>query len=577
MVNDRLARLESALDDLRSSVRQLEARLAHLEGRAALVEQTAADAGIAAPESVAAAAAPAARGWRDPIAVLSLIGRLFIVLGGAYLLRAMTDAGAIAPAAGVALGLAYGLVWLALADRAGGRGQRPSAVFHGLGAAMVAFPVVLEATTRFKVFPGAASAAALAALTAGILAVAWRRRLQPLAWIAVAVAMPASVVILAKTGVVVPHAFFLILFGVAALWMGYSLDWLLVRWPVAAVANIVVVGVTLRALAAEPQDTPGAALAVQVTLLAAYLASIAIRTLVRGRNVIPFEVVQTAAALVVGLGGALSVSRATGSGAAALGVASVVIGVACYGVAFAFIERQQNRGRNVYFYTSLAVVLVLVGVTALLPGPAVTGVLAALAVVCSAAWSRIGRLFLLIHAAVYLVAAAIVSGAVGYDIREVVAGAGPPFPLPSPAMLVVLAASALSAWLAAREPASDGSTWARVPRFAIVLVLVLSAGGTLVGFLAPALGRQPDGSIDPGMLATIRTGVLAIAALVVAWIGRHARFREWDWLVYPLLVGIGLKMAAQDFMNSRPATLFVALALYGAALIAAPRMRRRQA
>ena len=101
-----------------------------------------------------------------------------------------------------------------------------------------------------------------------MLAVAWRRRLQPLAWIAVSVAMPTSVVILAKTGVVVPHAFFLIAFGVATLWMGYSLDWLLVRWPVALVADIVVVGVTMRALAPAAQESPGAALVVQVTLLA---------------------------------------------------------------------------------------------------------------------------------------------------------------------------------------------------------------------------------------------------------------------------------------------------------------------
>ena len=577
-MDDRLPRLESTIDELRRTIRALDARVAHLERRSASVEAEApaAETGPAEIEA-AGVSAPEPRGWRDPIAVLSLIGRLFIVLGGAYLLRAMTDAGAIPPSAGVALGLAYGLFWLALADRAGGRGQRPGAVFHGIGAAMVAFPVVLEATTRFKVFPGAASAAALAILTAGILAVSWRRRLQALAWIAVAVAIPTSIVVLAKTGVVVPHAFFLMLFGVATLWMGYSLDWLLVRWPVAAVADIVVVGVTLRALAPDPQETPAAALTVQLALLGAYLASIAIRTLVRGRNVIPFEVVQTAAALVVGLGGALSVTRATGSGAAALGVASVLIGVACYGVAFAFIERQQHRGRNVYFYTSLAVILVLVGVSTLLPGPAITGVLAALAIVCSAAWARIGRLFLLLHAAVYLLSAALVSGGIGYDLREVVAGAGPPWLLPSPAMLVVLISGAVSAWLAAREPAGDGSTWARVPRFVIVLVLVLSAGGALVGYLAPAVGRQPDGSIDPGVLATIRTGVLAIAALVVAWIGKHARFREWDWLVYPLLIGIGLKMAAQDFMHSRPATLFVALALYGAALIVAPRLRRRQA
>jgi hypothetical protein len=571
-VNDRLTALESAIDDLRSSIRQLEARVAQLEGGEAV------DRGAApeAAEAQTAVASHAPRGWRDPIAVLSLLGRLFIVLGGAYLLRAMTDAGAIPPPAGVAFGLAYGLVWLVLADRAGGRRELPSAVFHGVGAAMVAFPVVLEATTRFKVLPGPASALALAVLTAGILAVAWRRRVQTLAWIAVAVAIPTSVVILAKTGVVVPHAFFLILFGVAALWMGYSLDWLLVRWPVAAAADIVAVGVTMRALAPQPQETPGAALAVQVALLGAYLASIAIRTLVRGRNVIPFEVVQTMAALVVGLGGALSVTRATGSGAPALGAASVLLGVACYGVAFAFIERQQNRGRNVYFYTSLAVVLVLVGVTTLLPGQAVTGVAAALAVVCSAAWARFGRLFLVMHAAVYLVAAAVACGAIGYDIREVLSGAGPQWPLPTAAMIIVLGASAVSAWLASREAESDGSRYASVPRFMIVLVLVLSAGGTVIGYLAPVIGGQPDGSIDAGILATIRTGVLAIAALVVAWVGRFARFREWGWLVYPLLIGIGLKMAAQDFMHSRPATLFVALALYGAALIMAPRMRRRQ-
>jgi hypothetical protein len=483
----------------------------------------------------------------------------------------------VPPGVGVALGLAYGLVWLVMADRAGAGAKVPSAVFHGVGAAAVAFPVVLEATTRFGVLTGTGGAIALTVMTAGLLAVSWRRRIQSLAWVAAAGAIPTSIVILARTGVVVPHAYFLIAFGIVTLWMGYSLDWLLLRWPVAAVADLVVVGVTLRALAEQPRETPGQALAVQVALLGAYLASIAVRTLVRGRNVIPFEVVQTIAALVVGLGGALSVTHATGSGALLLGVASVVLGAASYGVAFAFIERQQNRRRNVYFYTSLAVVLVLVGATTLLVGPGVAAVFAVLAVVCSAAWSRFGRWFLLLHAAAYVVAAALACGAVGYDIREVVTGAAPPWPLPSPSMLVVLCASAVSAWLAARNPGVDGSAYARAPRLIIVLVLVLSVGGAAIGWLAPILGGRPDGSIDLGVLATIRTGVLAVAALTVAWIGRFARFREWGWLVYPLLVGIGFKMVVQDFAHSRPATLFVALALYGAALILAPRMRRRQA
>jgi hypothetical protein len=35
-------------------------------------------------------------------------------------------------------------------------------------------------------------------------------------------------------------------------------------------------------------------------------------------------------------------------------------------------------------------------------------------------------------------------------------------------------------------------------------------------------------------------------------------------------------MATEDFKHSRPATLFIAMALYGAALIVAPRLRRTE-
>jgi hypothetical protein len=39
----------------------------------------------------------------------------------------------------------------------------------------------------------------------------------------------------------------------------------------------------------------------------------------------------------------------------------------------------------------------------------------------------------------------------------------------------------------------------------------------------------------------------------------------------------GAKLAVEDLPRSRPATLFLALALYGAALILVPRLRRREA
>jgi hypothetical protein len=110
-------------------------------------------------------------------------------------------------------------------------------------------------------------------------------------------------------------------------------------------------------------------------------------------------------------------------------------------------------------------------------------------------------------------------------------------------------------------------------RFVILLVVAWTAGGCVVGLIAPAAALA-DGNADPGVLATVRTGVIAVATLLIAWMSRQARFRECAWLVYPLLVAIGLKMVSHDFKYSRPATLFIAMALYGAALIIAPRLRR---
>jgi hypothetical protein len=104
----------------------------------------------------------------------------------------------------------------------------------------------------------------------------------------------------------------------------------------------------------------------------------------------------------------------------------------------------------------------------------------------------------------------------------------------------------------------------RAPRFAIALLLTWSAAAAVVA----AAGVM---SSDPGTIATVRTAAIAAAALLAAAVGRLPRFVETGWLMYPLLIAGGLKLAAEDLPRSRPATLFVALAVYGVALIVAPR------
>jgi len=99
------------------------------------------------------------------------------------------------------------------------------------------------------------------------------------------------------------------------------------------------------------------------------------------------------------------------------------------------------------------------------------------------------------------------------------------------------------------------------------VIVAIASGGWIVSLLV-------SDTTDAGVVATIRTGALAVTALALAWLGGGARFREAAWLVYPTLVLGAVKLVAEDLPRSRAATLFVALAVYGCALIAAPRFMR---
>jgi hypothetical protein len=90
----------------------------------------------------------------------------------------------------------------------------------------------------------------------------------------------------------------------------------------------------------------------------------------------------------------------------------------------------------------------------------------------------------------------------------------------------------------------------------------------LAGGLA---GLPPDG----GVVASIRTGVAALLAVGVAAIARLPRRTGFSRLVYPVLALGGLRLVIDDFRHSEPSTLFIALALYGAALVIAPRLAAR--
>lgn len=568
-MDDRLTALEDRIRTLAAAVAQLQRQVTALERASAAIGDAAATGTSPLPHSPSAHERTGTR--PDLVAVVGMLGWLFLAVAGGYLLRATTESGAMPSAAGVATGLAYALAWMVMAGRRADRSL--AGLFHALAAALIGFPLVWEAAMKFRALSPAAAAAALALLSAAILVVAERTQRQGMAWVGTLGACATSLALIAGTGEVAPFAVVLIALGTATLWMGYSLEWVGLRWPVAALANLVVSAMALRALSPQSVESVAVTLGVQLLLVASYLGSIGIRTLVKGRNVVPFEVAQTAAILVVGFGGAISVARSTGTSGGVLGLLCLVMGVAAYATAFWFIARRPALVRNVYFYTSVGLVFVLAGCELLWPNPVTAVVWAALGVLACAVWTRVRRPFLIMHGAAYVCAAAFVTGVPGYGVSVIFSSGSGPWTQPSWGHMVVFGAGLGAAWLAAR-PIGDATRAIHVPRTLLVLATLWAGGAVAIGLLAPLLAGGAKETVDAGTLATLRTSVLSLAALAVAYVGRHRGYVEWSWLVYPLLVIIGLKMITQDFSVSRPGTLFVALGLYGVALILAPRLRR---
>lgn len=554
--------LEAQLALLADSLRKLESRVASLE-------RTGAAARVRPPP--AADAGTAARARSDALALAAtapLVGRTLLVLAGAFVLRALTDAGTLPAWLGVVLGLAYAGTWLALADRAAGRGAATSAGFHAFAAVAIGFPLLFEAGSRFRLLPPAAAAALLAALTGGALWVAARRRLQGLAWIAALGSAATAVALAAASGQAAPAALSLVLLGVATLWLGYVLDWFALRWPVALVADLIALVLALGA--GRSPDSAPAALVVLAALVAGYLGSIATRTLLLGRAVVPFEVAQAVAAIAVGLGGAAHVTARAGMGSGAVGAVSLLFGAACYAVAFAFLERREKARANFYFYSAAGLVFVLVGGVSLLPRASLGIACAALAVIAGALARSRGRLTLAVHGAIYALAAALASGLAGGATAALLVGPAARAGV-GPGAVLALAAAAFTAWLTAAAPARTRPE-ERLAQLALVAVVAWSAAGAAVGLLAPLVGAG-----DAGAVASLRTAALAATALALAGLGRAGAWVEARWLAYPLLGVVGLKVLLEDLPRGRPASLFLSFAAYGAVLLLVPRLRRRAA
>ena len=165
--------LEARLADMATA-------LAHLEERVATLEQGQRRSVASALEVETPDVARVPEGAKRLLDV-TLIGRSLIVLGGGYLLRAITDLHVVPDVAGVAAGLALAVVLIALADRAAARGASASSLFHATTALTIAYPLVIEMVGRFHLIGAEAGATLILGLGTALIVVARRRQSAGLA------------------------------------------------------------------------------------------------------------------------------------------------------------------------------------------------------------------------------------------------------------------------------------------------------------------------------------------------------------------------------------------------------------
>lgn len=559
----------------------VEARMAAIEAR---LERLEAGADLR-PESAAVAEADEERlrsvlaSVREPGSFLSLAGRSFLILGGAFLVRAVTEAGWLPTLAGVFLGGAYAGIWLALADRSGGRGRADEATTYAALAIVCGLPLAWEGAARFGVLPPALATALVVALAAAALAIAERRGLRVSIWITSLAALVALAALTFSTHALVATAGGAVVLGLAAVWLAYGRrGWTALRWPTAIAADVAVsLAIFLVTRAEGPPASYGdlslaSVWVLAVAFAAAYLGAFTLRTFRLGQDIGLFVAVQGFVAAWIGLGGAASVARRAERGLAATGGVAMLVAFATYAAAIVLLERRPELRRSFRFATSLALLLLVWGSTLLASGDALAWLLSVLAVAAAALSIRYGRASLAVHAALLAAATGVASGlhrgaaAAFAGVPDALAAIGPRAWLP-PAIAASLVYLLL--W--------RGGDLARPARRAAAALAAVVAALAIAVFVIVVAASSAGLAATPPALALLRVVVISAAAVLLAALRRFDPFAPLAGVPLAALVAAAATLGFGLARNGGAAALFAGFAIFGLALLAVARLGRRAA
>ena len=555
--------MTSSLADLETRLAAVEQRLAILEGGTDEVDDS--DREAAAPTLGDGFAANAS----------THVGRVLLIFGGAYLLRAITDFQFVPTAVGILMGATYAVFWLFMAYRRGGiESEQTNAAFFGGTSVVLTLPLLHEATAKFELLSGVEGIVALFIYCALAMAVAVVRNQKVLAWMVTAGGIATAMAALIASQTAVAVAAFLIALGLGSLWAEYRRHWMGLRWLGAAGANLGVLALVGLAHSEQWAIDPTLPFVFAVVLLAVYLSSFTYHSHVQDQLLGFFETVQTFIAGGIVLGSASMAVQGGQLGTATAGMLSMLLGVGGYILAVARGTRER-RYRNFFYYSTFGLVFVVAGTGLLLPIVWAAVIWALMAVAMAWFSGRTGWVSLSLQCTFLLLAAGIGSGLLVNGLEALVGDPANGWAVMTYAHIGVAAATVACLFIPVAQESERWGVLAGLPQLVVLALSVWEVGGLIVAFGSLMFVGASGAEVNLAVLAALRTAVLSAASVTLALSSRHWRWPEARWLVYPVLVLVGFKLFVEDFPNGQPASLFVALAFVGSALLLVARLLKR--
>ena len=567
--------MKSSLDEFVSVIDRLISRLDDLESRVSALEHPAASRGpaiVQPPVPITTQQHPLAKLSRSS-GVMPVVGRVFLGIAGAYLLRALAETGFAPQWTVTAVALLYAGMWLLWAAR-----TSLEATFAGTAyattAAVILSPMLWELTLRFKVMPAGIAATVLVMFVAAAAALAWKHKLASVVWAPSMFAVVTAGGLLVATRDPLPFAAALLAMAVLTEAAASSDRWLGLRPWIAIATDLALLALIAIYTGANVSPdykpiAPATLLAVFAALFTIYAASVLTRTVALRREIGVFEIGQTVAVFLLAATGVLRVTHQ--AVAIGFGAFCLLAAASCYLLVF---TRFENAGqpRNYHVFSTWAAALLLAGSFFCLSANAGAVWLGMVAVAATFAGIRSARFTLVFHGVIYLAATAWISGLLGYSgkllFSELPEQASWPVWMAGAFTLISYALAVRS--MRGRSLLASAPGW-REQALPLAFASLVTCAVTAAAVTAVLLIFHPGSGAQ---LAALRTLVLCLVALSLGWSGSRFKRTELIWLAYTTIGLCTLKLLFEDLRHGSAGTLAFSLFCYGMVWLLVPRLAR---